>query len=336
MYKVTLSMPIYNVASYVERALLSALNQTFESIEFLLVDDQGTDNSMEIVRQIIKDHPRGKDVRIIGHPYNIGLGATRNTAIDNAQGEYLFFMDSDDEITPDCIQVLYDKMMEDFTDLVVGSYDRINKIGKTFPGKQYEKLKLEGEYVLANYVYVENKPFSITTWNKLYKMSFLRDNKIKCIENHLNEDVVFTQQVVSTAKSCSFISNITLHYYMRENSTEDKRNSNMSYRNADEAIDVICFVNLCSEKYKYSNVYGYYILYGLLLRVSYMFLLIESSNISLIEKKIYTKKISNINFSLLSLLAKSGLKLKYVYCSFFVKMPFFLKYVLYYLIKPIL
>ena len=126
MYKVTLSMPIYNVAPYVERALLSALNQTFESIEFLLVDDRGTDNSMDIVRRIIKDHPRGKDVRIIEHPHNIGLGATRNTAIDNAQGEYLFFMDSDDEITPDCIQVLYDKMMEEKVDFVVGSLSLIH------------------------------------------------------------------------------------------------------------------------------------------------------------------------------------------------------------------
>ena len=101
MYKVTLSMPIYNVALYVERALLSALNQTFESIEFLIVDDKGSDNSMDIVRRIISEHPRGKDVRIIEHEKNIGLGATRNTAIDNANGEYLFFMDSDDEITPD-------------------------------------------------------------------------------------------------------------------------------------------------------------------------------------------------------------------------------------------
>ena len=106
-------MPIYNVAPYVERALLSALNQTFESIEFLIVDDRGTDNSMEIVRKIVAEHPRGKDVRIIEHPHNIGLGATRNTAIDNAQGEYLFFMDSDDEITPDCIEVLYKAMMEE-------------------------------------------------------------------------------------------------------------------------------------------------------------------------------------------------------------------------------
>ena len=58
MYKVTLSMPIYNVAPYVERALLSALNQTFESIEFLLVDDRGTDNSMDIVRRYAKSEAK--------------------------------------------------------------------------------------------------------------------------------------------------------------------------------------------------------------------------------------------------------------------------------------
>lgn len=90
MYKVSLAIPIYNVSLFVERALLSVLNQTYDNIEYLIVDDKRQDDSMDIVHRIIKDHPRGKDVRIIEHPYNIGLGATRNTAIDNAQGEYLF------------------------------------------------------------------------------------------------------------------------------------------------------------------------------------------------------------------------------------------------------
>ena len=66
-YKVTLAMPVYNVEKYVERALLSALNQTFDSIEFLIVDDKGTDRSIEIVSEIVSTHPRGKDVRIIEH-----------------------------------------------------------------------------------------------------------------------------------------------------------------------------------------------------------------------------------------------------------------------------
>jgi glycosyltransferase involved in cell wall biosynthesis len=110
MYKVTLSMPVYNVEKYMERALLSALNQTFESIEYLIVDDKGTDNSMAIVRRIIANHPRGKDVRIIDHGVNQGLGAARNSAIKEAKGEYLYCMDSDDEITKDCIEILYNKM----------------------------------------------------------------------------------------------------------------------------------------------------------------------------------------------------------------------------------
>ena len=80
MYKVSLAIPIYNVSLFVERALLSVLNQTYDNIEYLIVDDKGQDDSMDIVHRIIKDHPRGKDVRIIEHPYNIGLGATRNTA----------------------------------------------------------------------------------------------------------------------------------------------------------------------------------------------------------------------------------------------------------------
>lgn len=95
-YKVTLAMPVYNVEKYVERALLSALNQTFDSIEFLIVDDKGTDRSMEIVSEIVSTHPRGKDVRIIDHVVNQGTGATKNSAIREAKGEYLFFMDSDD------------------------------------------------------------------------------------------------------------------------------------------------------------------------------------------------------------------------------------------------
>ncbi|MDR1668056.1 MAG: glycosyltransferase, partial [Bacteroidales bacterium] len=109
---VTLSMPVYNVAPFVERALQSALNQTFENIEFLLVDDRGDDDSMDIVRRVVAQHPRGKDVRIIEHPVNIGTGAARNTAIDHASGKYLFFMDSDDEITEDAIEKLYRAMQE--------------------------------------------------------------------------------------------------------------------------------------------------------------------------------------------------------------------------------
>ena len=241
MYKVTLSMPIYNVAPYVERALLSALNQTFESIEFLLVDDRGIDNSMEIVRRIIKDHPRGKDVRIIEHPYNVGLGATRNTAIDNAQGEYLFFMDSDDEITPDCIQVLYDKMMEEKVDMVVGSSQSINMNGMVSEHLRLDNVNRRGVGILINYHYVENHIFPVYTWNKLYSLSFLKENCIRCIAGHNCEDLYFSFNVERCVQSFSYINNITYSYYIRSNSFMDRIQSHLSIREVGMLMDFLLY-----------------------------------------------------------------------------------------------
>ena len=158
MYKVSLAIPIYNVSLFVERALLSVLNQTYDNIEYLIVDDKGQDDSMDIVHRIIKDHPRGKDVRIIEHPYNIGLGATRNTAIDNAQGEYLFFMDSDDEIIPTCIEILVHKMQEHPVDFIAASHMKKDLSGKTYPTYTYSPILIQGDDLpVAQYRYAQNK-----------------------------------------------------------------------------------------------------------------------------------------------------------------------------------
>ncbi|MDE7149754.1 MAG: glycosyltransferase family 2 protein, partial [Bacteroidales bacterium] len=81
-------MPVYNVAKFVERALYSALNQTLQNIEFLLIDDRGTDDSMAIVHHIIAEHPRGKEVKIIQHNENKGTACARNTALDAASAPY--------------------------------------------------------------------------------------------------------------------------------------------------------------------------------------------------------------------------------------------------------
>lgn len=213
-YQVTLAMPVYNVEKYVEKALLSALNQTFPNIEYLIIDDKGQDKSMEIVHRIISEHPRGKDVRIIDHIVNQGTGATKNSAIEEAQSKYLFFMDSDDEITPDCIQILYNKMQENPVDVVIGSYHipSIKDVG-TLPDK-----KLNSNNEILEYVYKEKSPFYIYTWNKLYNISFLRENKIRCVPYHTCEDNIFTFDLLMKATSITLLSNITYIYYQYDNS----------------------------------------------------------------------------------------------------------------------
>ncbi|WP_321437519.1 glycosyltransferase family 2 protein [uncultured Bacteroides sp.] len=226
MYKVTIAIPVYNVAPYIERALLSAFNQSFDSIEFLLIDDKGKDNSMDIVKKIIAMHPRGKDVRIIEHPENIGTGATRNSGIDFAQGEYIFFMDSDDEITPNCIETLYTKIKENPVDFVAASFDRIDCKGNISYGFNCEDLLIKGELELAQRYYSErtNKKelVYICTCNKLYNLSFLKKNRIRCIPHHLNEDLLFSFQVILKAESCRLLPEITYHYYTIPGSTTNK------------------------------------------------------------------------------------------------------------------
>jgi glycosyltransferase involved in cell wall biosynthesis len=222
MYKVTLSMPIYNVEKSVERALNSALNQTFESIEYILVDDKGSDKSRDIVDTIIKNHPRRKDVRIIEHTVNIGLGGVRNTAITNAQGAFIYFMDSDDEITPDCISILYEKMMETPVDFVEAShkYKPLDKESHFFYSDLIypNKLVTCSEHAVAKAFYLEKIRIYTTVWNKLYNMDFLKRNSIKCIPHHLNEDAFFTYQIILQAQSCRLVSDVTYIYYETSNS----------------------------------------------------------------------------------------------------------------------
>lgn len=217
MCKVTLGIPLYNAADLIERTLLSALDQTYPDIEFLFVDDKG--DSMDIVRRVIEQHPRGKDVRIIDQKYNQGIGAARNAIVEQATGEYLFTMDCDDVIVSDCIEILCNKMCEHPVDFVAASFLRRDMDGILYPGCQYIDTLIEGgKRPVAEFRYGRGLELFVATWNKLYRTEYLRNNHIKCKPHHLNEDPWFTYQVIMSASSCRLISDITLYYTYNPNS----------------------------------------------------------------------------------------------------------------------
>lgn len=117
---VTLGIPIYNAAELVEKTLLSALDQTYPNMEYLLIDDKG--DSMDIVRRVLAGRPRREVVRIIDQKKNRGIDAARNAILDNASGKYLFTMDADDVIIRECIEILVNKMVEHPVDFVAASF----------------------------------------------------------------------------------------------------------------------------------------------------------------------------------------------------------------------
>ena len=208
MYKVTIAIPVYNVEMYVRESLLSALNQTFQSIEFLIIDDKGTDNSIGVIRDVIDIHPRGKHVQIVDHGVNRGTGATKNTAILSASGEYIFFMDPDDLIDKDCIRILYDVITNTHSDFVAASHRIVNEDLHETSTVVLPNIHLKGEYALAGYIFDEKGVFNNATWNKLIRVSFLKDNSISCIPHHRAEDVWFIFQLFFHSRECILISDI--------------------------------------------------------------------------------------------------------------------------------
>jgi len=219
MCKVTIAIPIYNVEKYVEKSLLSALNQSFDDYEILIVDDKGTDSSMDVVRKIKETHPRGYIIRVIDHVVNRGTGAARNTAIDNAKGAFLYFMDSDDILELDTIKLLYDVIVNEKVDLVEGSYQRVSMEGVVLEKKIFPEMKVSGDFAICKWMQRNRIYYDGFACIKMYNLDFLKSNRIRCNDHHKIEDPFFSFQVVLYAKSIITISKITYNYVMRPDSS---------------------------------------------------------------------------------------------------------------------
>ena len=139
-YNVTIGIPIYNSVSCIRTSLMSALAQSYLSIEFILVDDCCNDGTFDVIDYIISSHHRHDDIRIISHSQKLGASASRNQIIDEARGEFLYFMDSDDTIAKNTIELLMQNARKYDAEIVFGSYQKIETSGKKtiyqYPSKQ--------------------------------------------------------------------------------------------------------------------------------------------------------------------------------------------------------
>lgn len=213
MYEVSLIIPIYNVEGYIIDSLRSALNQTFKSIEYILVDDCGSDRSMNIVRELLSKHPRKKDVFIYAHNKNLGLSAARNTGLEKAHGEYVYFMDSDDEITEDCIEKLYQAIRDSDADWVMGNIELQGTSSQHI--KKMPEQQIEGKEILSSYLKQE---WLEAAWNKLLCRTFLIENELTFVSGLLHEDVLWAYHLAKVSEKVKFIQDKSYIYKVREGS----------------------------------------------------------------------------------------------------------------------
>lgn len=224
-YEVTIGIPVYRSVDFIRDTMTSALNQTFPDIEFLIVDDCGQDGTMDIISQIQNSHPRGKDIRILKNDKNRGVSYSRNRIIDEAKGRFLYFLDSDDTIEPNTIQLLYDAIIQNRVQIAYGSYEIIDGIGNS-PIEKYQKdaLILKGKDELALYAFKNNHIFHVSVCNHLIDLAFLRQSEVRFIDASYWEDMVYTTELVTKIESAVLLSDITYHYYRHSGSLSHYQN----------------------------------------------------------------------------------------------------------------
>ncbi len=217
-YEVTIGIPLYKAFGYIEQTMLSALNQTLPNIEFLVIDDCGDDGSVQVVEQLQDSHPRGKDIHILYHNQNMGVGITRNRILDEAKGNYLYFLDSDDLIESNTIQLLVEKSKEYQADVVYSSLDRIDTINNS----PTQLMRLQNVRLLndemAFYAFRNYSSFQVSVCNCLMNLEFLRSHHLRFIDRMFWEDLAFTYEMVTKVKSAVLLSDITYHYLCRPGS----------------------------------------------------------------------------------------------------------------------
>lgn len=199
--KVSVIIPIYNVEKYIDKCLDSVMNQTLKEIEIVCVNDGSLDGSMEAVRR-----KAGHDNRIvIVEKENGGLSSARNAGLDRAQGEYVLFLDSDDALVPDALELLYTKAADNQLDNIFFGATTVyesRKVKRTNYRRynQYYCRRCSYPEVLSGAemfrVLVANKEYRVSACLQMSRRQFLLGKGIRFVEGILHEDNLYTLQVI--------------------------------------------------------------------------------------------------------------------------------------------
>ena len=213
--RVSIVVPVYGVEKYVGRCFDSIVAQTYHNLECVFVDDCGNDSSMEIVRERISGYRGNVDFKIIRHAQNRGLSAARNTGADSASGEYVYFLDGDDLITPDCIALLAAPLRERRVDFVLGNY------ASGGDGSCFIAVRVPDGFICGNAEIRENYlrgAWFMMVWNRLVSRSFLARENLRFAEGLLHEDNLWAFQLACLADSMCVVRAPTYVYTIRKNS----------------------------------------------------------------------------------------------------------------------
>ena len=260
---VSVVVAVYNVENFLDDCLTSLINQTFTDIEIICVNDGSTDNSLDILNEYAS-----KDDRIkVFSKENGGPGPARNYGADRACGEYLFFLDSDDWLDLNAIEILYEKAKADDLDLLIFLAENFDdKQNKFYEDDYYNNANIPDTFYneifshkdLGRYLF----SIAVVPYNKLYRRSVLEKYRIRFPENVLFEDNPFHYEVLLTSRRMSILRK---HFVLR------RRRENSVTSDADNKLwDAIPVSNMVLDVFKRYNLYEEYLQHLLNFKLRYL------------------------------------------------------------------
>lgn len=279
---VSICVPVYNVEKYIQRCAISLFRQTYNNIEIIFVDDYSQDKSIEILENEICKNPSIVDkVRIIHHDTNRGLAAARNTGIDNANGDFIMHVDSDDWLDENAVEILMNKQGEVDADIVSGKaiahyldHEEILKDPSTDCKEQLlsHMLELTIDHVI---------------WRRIFKKKLYTENNIRTIEGvDIGEDHYTLPRLIYFADKCVNVDSVIYHYNCMNESSYMHCNSKRKLMN--RYYSDLASINILHEFFADKNT-AYY---NKIRKIKTLFLFTSS------EKFYFAKDSTNYNSSI--------------------------------------
>lgn len=223
--KVSILVPIYGTELYIEKCARTLFEQTYNNIEFIFVNDCTRDNSVHVLKRVLEEYPlRKSQTRIIEHKENKGLAGSRLTGLQNATGEYVWCVDSDDYVEKKSVEVLLPYMLDDY-DFI--SFNYFLNDGKTTT--KFESKELNIENLLTNRI-----PPSI--WKCVVKRDLYYNNGIwPVVGINVSEDYLLTARLILLAQKKILLDKEFLYYYNVSNL--DSYMNNMKESSFENCVD---------------------------------------------------------------------------------------------------
>ncbi len=251
--KVSIIIPVYNVEKYLRECLDSCINQTLQDIEIIIVDDCGSDKSMDIAQEYAKNDNR---IKIIKNKQNQGPFTSRNNAVLAANGEYLVFLDSDDFLDLRACEIAYNATKNGYYDIIKFNAYNYENGNTTIFDKILENDSFESLQEYANYMYRQK---GYPRWN-LWSIIVKRDIYLKAFEI-LNskdriimaEDALMSFVLWNLSNKFCHISDILYYYRNNPDSSTKTKNKEIIARNSKDRVFVIHKIKAISKKYKFNS-----------------------------------------------------------------------------------